>query len=596
MQPGPTPKPEPVRARDSIQPAAHDESRTSILGVAIRDLSRLQKVSTTVARHGFGEILERSPLRRLFRKSLAADERLTHEPAPVRFRRLLEALGPTYIKLGQVLSMRPDRLPPAYIESLQQLQDNAPVVPFDQVRQVVEKGLGSSIEKLFAEFREEPFATASVAQAHRAVTMEGEQVVVKVQRPGIERTMRGDLDLLFLGARILEATIDEMEIYAPSEIVMEFEKGLLRELDFHVELANLVHARKLLPADRPRITIPRVFPELSCRTVLTMEYFKGVPLRTLEPRSERAKDAVEELLHFAFKEVFVDGFFHGDPHAGNILINDEGGICLIDWGLVGVLTPTEREDLLTLLIAAITNDADTIARILLRMGTPTRRVNMSELKADIVRFRSQHLMIATLGEADPAGVIQDFMAAAQKYRVKVATQFSIMAKAATTVEGIVRRLHPDVPIVEIARQYTEPMIRARYSPQKLLEEAFSGVTGIGVMVRHLPGQIDQVLHDVETGNLQVQAVVPNLGSALEPPLRQLGGRLSLALFATSLTLATALLLPTEASTLYYVPLVLSVLCALAAAGTWSLLLWWYFINLGRPLRLGAVLKFFRRRR
>lgn len=573
-----------------------EKTRTSIFGIAVRDLNRLQKVSYIVARHGFGEILERSGVPSLFRgrKKLEADESLRREPAPVRFRRLLEALGPTYIKLGQLLSMRPDRIPPDYVKALQQLQDNAPVISFDEVRQVVEEGLGRRLEELFAQFETEPLGTASIAQIHRATTHEGDQVVVKVQRPGVEKIMRGDLDLLYLGARILEAAIDEMELYGPSDIVVEFEKGLLRELNFTVELSNLILARELLPPER-NLTVPLTFPELCCHTVLTMEFFDGEPLRNLEPKSERAKTAVEELLHLAFKEVFVDGFFHGDPHAGNILINDEGLICVIDWGLTGRLTPTERDDLLTLLIAAITNDADTIARILLRMGTPTRRVNMSDLKADIVRFRSEHMMISRLQDADPGRVIEDFMAAAQKYQVKVATQFSIMAKSASTVEGIVRELHPDIPIVEIAKQYTEPLVRSRYTPQKLMEEAFSGVTGVGVMVRHLPGQIDQVLHDVETGNLQVQAVVPNL-EEIEPMARQLAGRLSMALFAAALTIATAILVPEEPGTLYYVPLVLSILCMIAAAGMWTMLLWWYFVNIGKPLKISAVLKFFRRGR
>jgi ubiquinone biosynthesis protein len=563
--------------RDTLAPAP--QQRTSILGVAIRDLSRLQKVSSTVTRHGFGEILERSPLRRLFRgrKRDEADEAIRREPAPVRFRRLLEALGPTYIKLGQLLSMRPDRVPAEYVVALQQLQDNAPVISFDEVRQVVEGGLGCSLETLFAEFNPEPLATASIAQTHRAVTHEGDQVVVKVQRPDIEKIMRGDLDLLYLGAKILEATIDEMELYGPSDIVVEFEKGLLRELNFSVELVNLITARDLLPEGHDRLTVPRAYPDLSSRTVLTMEFFDGEPLRCLKPKSKRAQAAVEELLHLAFKQVFVDGFFHGDPHAGNILINEDDQICVIDWGLIGRLTQHEREDLLTLLLAAITNDADTIARILLRMGTARKRVNMAEFKADISRFRGEHMMISSLGEADPGRVIED----------------SIMAKAAATVEGIVRNLHPDVDIVQIARTYTEPLVRERYSPQRLLEEALSGATGIGSMVRHLPNQLDQVLHDVETGNFQVQAVMPNLHREMEPLLRQLAARLSLALFAASLTLATAFILPNDPTTFHHVP-ILSVLALLVATVAWTLLTWWSFIHLGRPLRVGRFLRFFRR--
>ncbi len=570
------------------------KNRTSILGVAIRDLSRLQKVSTTVALHGFGEILMRSPLRRFLsrgKRKVRADKALEREPAPERFRKLLEALGPTYIKLGQILSMRPDRLPPEYIKALQKLQDEASVLPFEQIREVVEEGLGRPLSEVYRSFDEEPLGTASIAQIHRATTHEGEQVVVKAQRPGIEKIMRGDLDLLYLGGRILEAAIDEMGLFAPSEIVIEFEKALVRELNFNVELSNLMTARRLLDPERA-VTVPAPFPELSCRTVLTMEYFEGEPLRNLEPGSERAQRAVEELFHVACKQIFVDGFFHGDPHAGNILVGEDGGICVIDWGLVGHLTMAEKDDLLTLALAVISNDVDTIARVLLRMGTPTERVNMSEFKADIMRFRSEHLLISNLHETDTSRFIQDFMGAAQRYQVKLATEYSVMAKAASTVEGIVRTLYPEAPLVEIARIYIEPLVKARYTPQKLLEEAFSGATGIGSMFRHLPGQIDQLLHDLETGNLQVRALASNL-DLFEPMLKQLGGRISLALFSASMTIGAALLLPNDPTTFYQVP-ILSVLCILVAIGAWTVLLWWQFMTVGRPVKISRFLKFFRR--
>lgn len=568
--------------------------RTSILGIAVRDLTRLQKVSTTVALHGFGEILMRSPLRRFVsrrRGELRADKKLEREPAPERFRRLLESLGPTYIKLGQVLSMRPDRLPPEYITALQKLQDKAQVLPIEEIRSVIEASLGESLEELFSEFDQEPLGTASIAQTHRATTRDGREVVVKVQRPGIEKVMRGDLDLLYLGARILEATIDEMDIYGPSEIVIEFEKALVQELNFHFELNSLMTARSFLDPEWP-VIVPEPLPELSCRTVLTMEYFDGRPLRSLEPGSDRAREVIEQLLHVAFKQVFVDGFFHGDPHGGNILVGPDDVICVIDWGLVGRLTVAERDDLLSLAIALISNDVDTVARVLLRMGTPTQRVSMSEFKADITRFRGEYFQVQHLGQADASQFIQDFINAAQKYQVKLATEYSVMAKAVGTVEGLVRHLHPEAPIVEIAREHLEPLVKARYTPQALFDEALGGVTGLGSLIRHMPGQIDQLLHDLETGNLQVQASTPDVRQ-LEPMARTLGGRLSLSLFAASVTLAAALLLPNDPLTFYRVP-ILSVLLILMSIGAWTVLWWWHFINVGRPVKVSGILKFFRR--
>ena len=226
----------------------------SIFGVAIRDVARLRKVATIVTRHGFGEVLVRMPFAAQLGFLSLESKEARGTPAE-RFTKLLGALGPTYIKLGQVLSMRSDLLPHDYVQALSTLQDKAPVIPYDQVKKVVEEGLGQPIDELFEDLSEEPLATASIGQTHVATTKDGQKVVVKVQRPGIGETMRGDLDLLYLAARGLEASIEELKLMQPSAIVAEFEKSLLRELNFSAELANLVRAAQLLDPERP-VTVP----------------------------------------------------------------------------------------------------------------------------------------------------------------------------------------------------------------------------------------------------------------------------------------------------------------------------------------------------
>ncbi|MBH24053.1 MAG: ABC transporter, partial [Myxococcales bacterium] len=425
----------------------------SILGVAIRDLARLNKVAVTVARHGFGSLLERSPIRRLLfkdREVPEGDAELMSKPAAVRFRRLLEALGPTYIKLGQILSMRRDLLSADYIHELEQLQDKTPTRPFEEMAQVIEEGLGLPVEDLFAGFEEEPLGTASIAQTYRATTHDGDAVVIKVQRPGIEGVMRGDLDLLYLGAKILEATIDEMAIYSPSNIVVEFERALVQELDFSTELNNLVTARTFLDPEGG-VIVPRPYPELSSRTVLTMEFFEGRPIRDLERGSERAREAVETVLHAGLKQVLHDGFFHGDPHPGNIMINDDDVVCMIDLGMMGSLSTKQREDLVTLILAAIANDTSTLARTLLSIGTPTRRINMAEFKAEIDRIRGEHLVVQSFGEYDSTAFSQAFVEAANRYGIKLASEYSVLVKASATIEGIIRDLAPDVDLIAIAQ-------------------------------------------------------------------------------------------------------------------------------------------------
>ena len=562
----------------------------SLVGVAMRDLGRLRTVAMIVARHGFGPWLMRTPLGRLFDKPPEGDAALREASAPVRFAKLLAALGPTYIKLGQILSMRKDLFAPEWIEALETLQDNAPRLPFDAIRSQVEESLGGKLEDLYASFEQEPLGTASIAQTHRARTREGDDVVVKVQRPGIEATMRSDLDLLYLGAQILEASIDEMQLAGVVAIVEEFEKGVLKELNFHQELANLLEFQRNLDPTR-KVTVPRPYPELSTRTVLTMQFFAGQPIRKLAPKSPAAQAVVNEVVYSAFKQVLVDGVFHGDPHAGNLLYGEDGRLCMIDLGMVGRVTPEQRDDIVTLAVATIANDSTTVARILLKMGTPTQRVNLNELKADIERIRSQHLMVASFGEYDSAGFIEEFARAAGKHRIKLARDMAILGKSAATLEDIIRTLHPDVDIIGIARPFLDEIVKQRLSPQRILGEMMSEASGVGSMLRTVPGQVDQLLHDFETGNIMVRAVTPQLDQ-VPARLHALGGKISLAAFAAATTIAAAIVVPETTESLPR--LVAAVLLALAAAGGWTALLGWHWLGRGKPLRLTPLVKFFRR--
>jgi len=563
----------------------------SIVGVAVRDLARLRTIALIVARHGFGPLLMKTPLgRRLFDKPPEGDAALRELSAPVRFAKLLAALGPTYIKLGQILSMRKDLLAPDWIEALETLQDDAPRLPFAAIREQVESSLGGTLEELYASFEQEPLATASIAQTHRARTRDGDEVVVKVQRPGIEATMRSDLDLLYLSAQVLEASIDEMQLFGAVSVIEEFEKGLLRELNFHQELSNLLEFQRNLDPAR-KVTVPRPYPELSTRTVLTMQFFQGRPIRKLTPKSPEAQAVVNEIVHAALKQVLVDGVFHGDPHAGNLLYGEDGTVCMIDLGMVGRVSQEQRDDIVTLAIATIANDSTTIARVLLKMGTPTQRVNLQELKADIERIRTQHLMVANFGEYDSAGFIEEFGKAAGRYRIKLARDMAILAKAAATLEDIIRTLHPEVDLVGIARPFLDDIVQRRLSPQRILGNLMSEASGIGSMLRTVPGQVDQLLHDFETGNIMVRAVTPKLDE-VPRRLHALSGRLTLAAFASATTIATAIAVPEDTAS--KLRMVTAAVLALAAVISWGALFVWHLFGGGKPLKVKPLLRYFRR--
>jgi len=322
-----------------------------------------------------------------------------------------------------------------------------------------------------------------------------------------------------------------------------------------------------------------------------MQYFAGASIRKLVPKSPEAQAVVNEIVHSAFKQVLVDGVFHGDPHAGNLLYADDGRVCMIDLGMVGRLTPEQRDDIVTLAIATIANDGTTIARVLLKMGTPTQRVNLSEVKADIERIRSQHLVVANFGEYDSAGFIEEFSKAAGKHRIKLARDMAILGKSAATLEDIIRTLHPEVDLIGIARPFLDEIVRKRLAPQRILGEFMSETTGLGSMLRTVPGQVDQLLHDFETGNLMVRAMTPELDE-LPRRLHALGGRLTLAAFASATTIATAIAVPESTESLPRL-LTASVL-GFSALASWTSLLAWHWFGRGKPLRLAPLVKLFRR--
>lgn len=572
------------------------EGASSILGIAIRDVARLQKVAGIVAKHGFGEVLTRMPFAaQLLRGGVVRPGKEAEGTPGERFTRLLAELGPTYIKLGQVLSMRSDLLPDDYIKALTTLQDQAPVIPLADVRRAIEVGLGQKVDELFSQFSEEPLATASIAQTHRARTKDGRDVAVKVQRPRISELMRGDLDLLYLAARGLEASIEDLKLIGPSAIVAEFEKGLLRELNFSAEMGNLVAMQRLLDPSRP-VVVPEPIPELSCRTVLTMAYFDGVPVRDLEPESDRAKEVVEHIINTMCKGILVDGFFHGDPHAGNILVSKDGHICFLDLGLVGTLSQEQRDDIVTLVFATILDDAATVARVLLKVGTPTQRVDIGELKTEISRVRSQYVMVRSVSEIDSARFVEDFVHAASRFRVKLATEYTVLAKSVGTIEGLVRRLHPDADVLPIVRPYVEKVFADRWTPTQMVQHALGGATGVASLLRTVPTHVDQILHDLETGNVQVRPVTPKLDQ-LPDRVHQSATRIAVAIFAAAMSICAAVVVPDSfVHWMAWLKVVLFVTFFASAIAGWFVTWWWHWLGGGRTLRLAPIVNLFRRSR
>jgi ubiquinone biosynthesis protein len=570
---------------------------------AVQDIRRFRDIASVLTRHGFSAVARTAGLGRFLPEEQdpvefeSADELFGEDRSETaaRFRNVLEDLGPTFVKLGQVLSTRPDIMPPEFIEELKHLQDKVPALPFDEVKEQVEDKLDRRLEDAYESFEEKPLAAASIGQAHRARTHDGVDVVVKVQRPGIEEKIRSDLDILFYLARLLEATIEEVELYTPTAIVREFERAILTELDFLREARSLKEFGENF-AESDQVDVPDVIDELSVTEILTMEFIEATPLGAIEGGTERAERLLDTLLDSIVQMVLYDGFFHGDPHPGNIFVRDDDTLVFIDFGLVGRLSEGQQDDLIDLILTVLTGDIEGISRTLLKMGHPVGRVNLREFKADISRIRNEYLL-DNLEEIKIGEFIQDTMNAAQKHRIRINPNYAILTKAAMTIEGIMRALVPDLDIMEVGMPYARELASRRFSAKKIMQGVMNSAMGFSGFVQQVPQQLDQILMDLESGNLEI-SVKNDALDEIGGFLNTLGTRIFLGIIAAGLAVAAALVLDDFEYEIYGVPvmLVVGIVLAVLAFGLFWWSLSWHVIGGAKStkLKLSPFMRLFRR--
>ncbi len=479
------------------------ERARAVLREAFQDLNRLRQIAAIAARHGFADWIERSGVwaRVGGKQDVAVDEAARKASGAKRFRLMLAELGPTFVKLGQVLSTRADLLPAAIIEELCTLQDQVPPAPYEHVRAQIQAAFGRDLTELFDEFDPEPLAAASIAQVHRAKTKDGQEVVVKVQRPGIAEQIRGDLSVLHYLARLLEAVIEELAVYSPTGIIEQFDRAVHEELDFLSEAAN-VRAFHKNHVDRPGLKIPKVYDDLTGRTVLTLEFIRAPKLShaNLDERSRHA--LAKTMLEDAFKQLFEDGLFHADPHPGNLLVLDGPVLALIDFGLVGRVTRQMQDTLVSLVLAVALKDSESVARILYRVGAPDSRTNLLAFKKDIDELLGAYLP-SSLGQIDSRRLVGELLDLAVRYRIRVPKEYAILGRASVTLEGVLRSLAPDLPIGELVLPYAKKLLADRYDPAQLQGEGMKALLRLQTAATELPLQLQQILLDLEAGKFTV---------------------------------------------------------------------------------------------
>ena len=465
-----------------------------------RNISRLSEIGRVATRHGFGYVVDR---RR------GSDENAADRGR--RLREMLDELGPTFVKFGQLLSTRPDLVPLDIVDELRKLQDDVSPVPFAEIERVIEEDLGLTVARAFPEFDETPIAAASIGQVHRATLPNGEDVVVKVQRPNAPRQIESDLKLMRSAARLVRDRVRHLDFVDAGELVDEFARSIKSELDYRHEATNAEAFRRNFARDE-KVAVPRVWQQYTTRRVLTLERLEGRHIRDLDPTTldEKARrDLAFRLTDTWMTMIFRHAFFHGDPHPSNILLLEDGRLGLIDFGLAGRLTSEDMVRLTRLFVDAATENVDALPRRLADLGVRYPREREEELRVRLGEVYYRYYG-ARLSEIDPVELIREAFLLVYSMGLHLPTRFVILDKAIATLGSVTVELYPDFNVFEVARPYAKQLIAERLSPRRLALDAQRELQAVGGAALRIPPLMADVLHELSDGEMTVRISNPGV--------------------------------------------------------------------------------------
>ena len=477
-----------------------EERADSYSGGRRENIVRFSQIGRVLVRHGFGFVFD---VRRDRRERRGVEELLAPNFA-ARLRRTLDDLGPTFVKFGQLLSTRSDIIPEGILSELQKLQDKVAPMPIEVARAVIEGELGVPVEKPFAEFDPVWLGSASIGQVYRARLHRGEQVAVKVQRPEAPGRVEADLALMRDLAALLHGRFGDKIFIDLKELVAEFEGVIRRELDYEQEAQN---ARRFAANFAGTLVkIPEIYTDLSTKRVITMEFIEGTRFLDIRPLlltpAERRRVATMGA-EAIFKMAFEDGFFHGDPHPGNLFLTPEGELALLDFGMVGFMSHGDVEALSRLFIAVIQRDAAAVLRGLERLGVRYAPEVRGDLVQELTEFLFKYSGLS-VGEVTLGQALSELISLVRRYRLSMPPVFPLLTKALVTAEALSRSIDPTINVYEIARPYANRLLRERYEPQVLLERAQERTLEYARYVEDYPEQLRQLLTELEDGELEVK--------------------------------------------------------------------------------------------
>ncbi|MFQ5864079.1 MAG: ABC1 kinase family protein [bacterium] len=511
-----------------------------------RNLRRYRQIVGILIKYGFAEIVDRMNLKvylqigkRFLKKEVSTAKRLS---AAERIRLALEELGPTFIKLGQVLSTRSFLIPAELVNELTKLQDEVKPLPFEKVKDYIEAQLGESIEAKFADFQETAVASASIAQAHRAQTKDGQEIVVKIQRPDVARIIATDLDILSDLAKLMDKYIPEVRQFDPQGLVRELSQTMKRELDFINEGRNIELFAKNF-RDFENVYVPKVYWEYSRDKILATEFIDGIKISEIA----ELKDAGCDLKFiaqvggkFILKQIFEDGFFHGDPHPGNLFIKDQNIIVPVDFGMMGRLDNTLMEEISDLLIGTIQKDAELIIRVLINLGSLEDHRDVRALRTDITGFIDRYYGVP-LKRINMQAIISDVFDVVTKHQLRTPSNLMLLMKAMGTYEDLATKLDPDFEIISLAKPYVRKLMLRRLDVNKMAYEGIKTLRDLYDFLRVLPRELELLLRRLKRGQFAIDLQDRGLQN-LMLEIDRSSNRIAFSLIIAALIIGSSLIL------------------------------------------------------
>jgi ubiquinone biosynthesis protein len=482
------------------------------LGQAVKNIQRLRQIISVFVRHGFADVVDRMDLGKFLPSRMrSSPEEEADKTTPERLRLAFEELGPTFVKLGQLLSTRSDLLPENFIDEFTRLQDNVQPLPFEVVRSVVERELGRKIDEAYSFFDPAPLAAASIGQVHEATLLTGEKVVVKVQRPEIEKVIETDISLLAFLAGLLEKYVPETRVIAPRVIVEEFFRTLSFELDYLVEANNMLKVSENM-SSVPEIVIPKVYRSLSTQKILTLEKFEGVRLNDLKALDQLGVDRkkiVEVGAKAFFKAVMIDGLFHGDLHGGNLFVLPGNRLGIVDFGIVGRLSQKSRDQLANMVMALVSEDYETLCYEYAELGASSVSIDFEGFQREVRNTLSPYTGLA-LADLNVGRVLIEATKIATKFKIQVPGDWMIVFKAILTIEGMGRTLDPEFDLLTAGQSLIKDLVRNQYSVQRMTKELLWVTKDIASLFKVLPRQVRWMFRKFNSNDFAFEIKSPDL--------------------------------------------------------------------------------------